>query len=79
MLLTFLCAIGIIWLGVSGTEFKITSWGDNQLMFNPARAVTVRQYTFYVADIMKISGAIQLAFAWLFSVIDAGRRNVRIR
>jgi hypothetical protein len=71
LLLTFLCAIGIIWFGMHGTEVKIFGWGDNQLIFNPSRSVSFRGQIYYVADIMKVTGTIQLVFAWIFGVIDA--------
>ena len=78
LFLTFLCAIGIIWLGLYGQEFKVMDWGDNQLMFNPDRSINYRDYTVYVADIMKVTGSIQLVLTWFFGVIDA-RRSGRIR
>lgn len=71
LLLTFLCAIAIIWLGIRGTEFRIFGWGNNQLMFNPYRSISFLGQIYYVADIMKVTGAIQLAFAWLFGIFDA--------
>ena len=73
LFLTFCLAIVIIWLALYGTEFKLIDWGNNELMFNPSRSITIREYTFYVSDIMKVTGAIQLAFAWIFSIADAGR------
>ena len=48
--LTFCLAIVIIWLALYGTEFKLIDWGNNELMFNPSRSVTIWQYTFYVSD-----------------------------
>ena len=77
LLLSFVCAMAIIWLGVYGTEFSIFRWGDSTLMFNPSRSITFRGQLYYVADIMKITGAIQLILTWIFSIADAPRRRER--
>ena len=77
LLLTFVCAIAIIWLGVYGREFRIIGWGNNNLMFNPSRAISFRGQFYYVADIMKVTGAIQLIFTWIFGIADAPRRGER--
>jgi len=75
LFLTFSCAVGILLLALYGTEIKVSDWGDNSLMFNPARAITFRGYAFRVDRIMKITGTIQLAFAWVFGIVDALRRR----
>ena len=77
LLLTFSCAIAIILLALYGAEFKVTDWGAKELMFNPSRSISLKGQTVYVADIMKITGAIQLVFTWVFSVTDAARAGRR--
>ncbi len=73
LFLTFLSAVAIIWLGIRGEEFRIIGWGDNQLMFNPSRSITLQGQIYHVADIMKITGTIQLVIAWIIGVADAHR------
>ena len=77
LLLTFVCGIAIVYFGVSGREFRIIGWGNNNLMFNPSRAISLRGQIYRVADIMKATGAIQLIFAWIFGIVDAPRRRER--
>ncbi|MBD3184946.1 hypothetical protein GF312_21870 [Candidatus Poribacteria bacterium] len=69
---SFICAIAIIWFAVQETEIKLIGWGEKQLIFDPAkREITIRNYTYKVTDIMKFTGITQLAFTWIFSIIDA--------
>ncbi len=75
LFLTFVCAAAIILLAFYGTEFKVSDWGGDALMFNPSRSITFRGQTFRVSDIMKITGSFQLVFAWIFSIADALRRR----
>ena len=75
LFLAFSCAIAIILLALYGKEVKVSDWGGDELMFNPSRSVTFQGQTFYVSDIMKVTGTIQLAFAWIFSIADALRRR----
>jgi hypothetical protein len=76
LILSFSCAIAIIWIAVSDREFRIIGWGEKQLMFSPSRkAISLRGQTFNVTDIMKVTGSIQLAFTWIFSIADAWREG----
>jgi len=76
LVLCFSCAIAIIWAAVSDREFKVIKWDGKQLMFNPSqRSISFRGRTFYVTDIMKVTGVIQLAFTWIFGVADAWREG----
>ena len=75
LFLAFLGGIAIVWLGVYGTEFKIIGWGNANLMFNPARSIIFRGQAYYIADIMKVSGSIQLVLTWIFGIVDAPRRG----
>lgn len=75
LFLTFSLAAGILLLALYGSEFKVSDWGDNSLMFNPSRSVTFLGQTFYVNKIMKITGAVQLIFAWVFGIADALHRR----
>lgn len=83
LILSFSCAIIIIWIALSDIEFKIMRWGESQLMFSPSRrSISFREHTYQVTDIMKATGAIQLAFTWVFSIVDAwreGKKQVRKR
>jgi len=73
LFISFSCAVAIIYLAVSRMEFKIMDWGEKELMFNPSRVMSYQERDFYVADIMKITGAVQLVFTWVFSIADAWR------
>jgi len=83
LLLSFSCAIIIVWIALSDIEFNIMKWGENQLMFSPSRrSISFREQTYQVTDIMKVTGTIQLALTWVFSIADAwreGRMQVRKR
>jgi len=83
LLLSFSCAIIIVWIALSDIEFNIIKWGENQLMFSPSRrSISFREQTYQVTDIMKVTGTIQLALTWVFSIADAwreGRMQVRKR
>ena len=81
LLLSFSCALVIIWLGVFESEFTIADWDEKQLMFDPSqRSVSFRGQTLYMTDIMKLTGTVQLALTWVFGIVDAwreGKRQVR--
>lgn len=70
--ITFLLAIAIIWMAITDVELKLFKWDNKQLNFSPsARSITIRGIKIPVTDIMKITGSIQLAIAWIFGVADA--------
>ena len=72
LILSFFCAIVIIWIAVSNTEFEVISWDGKQLMFSPSRrSISLYGKTFHMIDIMKVTGSIQLALTWIFSIADA--------
>ncbi len=76
LILSLSCAIIIVWIALSDIEFNITKWGENQLMFSPSRrSISFREHTYQVTDIMKVTGTIQLAFTWVFSIVDAWREG----
>jgi hypothetical protein len=76
LIVSFSCAIAIIWIAVSDTEFKVTDWNEKQLIFSPSRrSISFHGQTLYVADIMKVTGTIQLVFTWIFSIADAWREG----
>jgi TM2 domain-containing membrane protein YozV len=75
LFLTFSLAAGILLLALYGSEVKVSNWGENSLMFNPARSVTFLGQTFYLNKMMKITGSIQLVFAWGFGIVDALHRR----
>jgi len=71
-------AIAVIWVAVTDTEFKVLTWGEKEVIFSPSRRViSLGAYTLHMADIMKVTGAIQLAFTWIFGVVDAWREGKR--
>ena len=81
LILCWSFAVAIIWMAISDAEFKVTEWDDKELMFSPSqKSISFRDHVFYLTDIMKITGTIQLVFTWLFGIADAwreGKRRVR--
>lgn len=76
--ITFLLAIAIIWMSMSNVEFKLIKWDDKQLTFYPAqRFINILGNQISAADIMKITGTIQLIFTWVFSIVDAWQEGKR--
>jgi TM2 domain-containing membrane protein YozV len=76
LILSFSCAIAIIWIVISDREFHIANWDGKQLIFSPSRrSISLGGQTFHVADIMKVTGTIQLVFTWAFSIADAWREG----
>lgn len=72
-------AVAVIWIAITGTEFKILTWGEKEIIFSPSRRViSLSGYTLYMADIMKVTGTIQFAFTWIFGVADAWREGRRL-
>jgi hypothetical protein len=72
LILSFFSALVIIWFAVHESELRIAGWDDKQLMFSPSKkTIHYHGYTVRVADIMKITGAIQLTFTWIYSIADA--------
>lgn len=71
-------AIAVIWIAVTGAEFKVLTWGEKEVMFSPwRRVISLGGLTLHMADIMKVTGVIQLAFTWIFGVVDAWREGKR--
>ena len=76
LILSFACSIAIIWIAISDIEFEVISWGEKRLMFSPSRrSISFRGQAIYMTDIMKVTGTIQLAFTWIFSIADAWREG----
>lgn len=76
--LVFLSALGILWMSVSNKEFKILTWGDKQLTFFPSQRIfDIFGLKILAADIMKVTGTIQLLFTWFYSIIDAWKEGKR--
>jgi len=78
LILSFSCAIIIIWIALSNVELEVFSWDGKQLMFSPSRrSISLYGQTFHMTDIMKVTGIIQLAFTWVFGIVDAWREGRR--
>ena len=78
LILCWSFAVAIIWIAISDAEFKVIEWDGKELMFNPSqKSISFRGHVFYLTDIMKITGTIQLIFTWLFGVADAWREGKR--
>jgi hypothetical protein len=76
LFLSFVIAIGIIWLAVSHKEFKMLSLNGKEIMFNPAmKAISFGRKTFSMTDVMKFTGTLQLAFTWIYSMVNAWREG----
>jgi len=79
LFMVFISALGILWMSVSSKEFKILTWGDKQLTFFPSqRTFDIFGLKILAADIMKVTGTIQLLFTWFYSIIDAWKEGKRI-
>ena len=78
LILSFSFAIFVIWISLSGVQFKLLSWDANEVMFAPAqRSISFRGHTIYASEIMKVTGIIQLVFTWIYGIIDAWREGRR--
>jgi hypothetical protein len=78
LILSCCFAIAVIWIAITNTEFKILTWGEKEVVFSPARRIiSLSGYTIHMADIMKVTGTLQLAFTWIFGIIDAWREGRR--
>ncbi|MDQ1317956.1 MAG: hypothetical protein QG588_1611 [Candidatus Poribacteria bacterium] len=76
LFLSFVIAIGIIWLAISHKEFKMLSLNGKEIMFNPAmKAISFGGKGFKMTDVMKVTGTIQLAFTWVYGIVNAWREG----
>jgi len=74
--LSFVIAIGIIWLAISNKEFKMLTWNGKEILFNPAmKAISFGRQSYRVIDIMKVTGTIQLVLTWAYSIVNAWREG----
>ena len=76
LFLSFVIAIGIIWLAISHREFKMLSLNGKEIMFNPAmKAISFGGKGYMMTDVMKVTGTIQLVLTWVYSIINAWREG----
>lgn len=74
--LCFVIAIGIIWLATSNKEFKLLTLSDKKIMYNPSiKDISFGKHKIKVTDIMKVTGTLQLAFTWVYSIVDAWKKG----
>jgi len=72
LILSFCFAVLIIWIAISNTEFRIIKIYGREIMFSPAmKSLPFGLKSIKVTDIMKFTGAAQLAFTWIYSIADA--------
>lgn len=76
--LSFVIAIGIIWLAISNKEFKMLTLNGKEIIFNPAmKAISFGGKGFKMTDVMRVTGTIQLVFTWAYSIVSAWREGKR--
>jgi hypothetical protein len=76
LFLSFVIAIGIIWLAVSHKEFKMLSLNGKEIMFDPAmKAISFGGKVYTMTEVMKVTGTIQLVLTWVYSIVSAWREG----